>query len=188
MRRTVVALAISSLGLAAGLFTLDVARDEPGYWFAGATTLDAAVLLVTGWALIGCGVVAWVRQPAGRFGPLFAAAGFAWFLLEWNNPGIDSALAFTVGLCLYASCPPLVAHAVLSTPPGRRLSRVEAGALVLAYAAFVAGLGVLPALVLRPGRERLRTVPHEPRARRRPARVWRTTSRRSASGRGSRPR
>ena len=31
------------LGLAAGLFTLDVARDDPGYWFAGASTLDAAV-------------------------------------------------------------------------------------------------------------------------------------------------
>ena len=143
MRRTAVALAISCLGLAAGLFTLDVARDDPGYWFAGASTLDAAVLLVTGWALIGCGVVAWARDPSARFGPLFAAAGFAWFLLEWNNPGIDSAAAFTLGLCLYASCPPLVAHAVLSTPPGRRLSRVEAGALALAYAAFVLGLGVL---------------------------------------------
>ena len=150
MRRTAVAVAISCLGLAAGLFTLDTARDDPGYWFAGSSTLDAAVLLVTGWALIGCGVVAWARHSAGRFGPLFAAAGFAWFLLEWNNPGIDSALAFTVGLCLYASCPPLVAHAVLSTPPGRRLSRVEAGALVLTYAAFVAGLGVLPALVFDP--------------------------------------
>ena len=48
MRRTAVAVAISCLGLAAGVFTLDVARDDPGYWFAGSSTLDAAVLLVTG--------------------------------------------------------------------------------------------------------------------------------------------
>jgi signal transduction histidine kinase len=150
MRRTAVALAISCLGLAAGLFTLDVARDDPGYWFAGSSALDAAMLLVTGWALIGCGVAAWARQPDGRFGPLFAAGGFAWFLLEWNNPGIDSALAFTVGLCLSVSCPPLVAHGVLSTPSGRRLSRVETGALVAGYAAFVLGLGLLPALFYDP--------------------------------------
>jgi signal transduction histidine kinase len=150
MRRTAVAVAISCLGLAAGLFTLDVARDDPGYWFAGSSVLDAAVLLVTGWVLIGCGLVAWVRQPGARFGPLFAAAGFAWFLLEWNNPGIDSALAFTVGLCLYVACPPLVAHAVLSTPPARRLSRVEAGSLITGYVAFVLGLGLLPALFFDP--------------------------------------
>jgi signal transduction histidine kinase len=150
MRRTAVAVAISCLGLAAGVLTLDVARDDPGYWFAGSSTLDAAVLLVTGWALIGCGVVAWARDPSAHLGPFFAAAGFAWFAVEWNNPGIDSAPAFTLGLCLYAACPPLVAHAVLSTPPGRRLSRVEAGALALAYAAFVLGLGVLPALFYDP--------------------------------------
>ena len=187
MRRTVVALAISSLGLAAGLFTLDAARDDPGYWFAGASTLDAAVLLVTGWALIGCGVVAWVRQPAGRFGPLFAAAGFAWFLLEWNNPGIDSALAFTVGLCLYASCPPLVAHAVLSTPPGRRLlagrgrraRRSPTPRSSSAWGFCPRSSSTLPRAAARSAPRTSCSSPTGPSSR--------TTSRGSASGPGSRP-
>ena len=114
------------------------------------------MLLGTGWALIGCGLAAWVRQPDGRFGPLFAAAGFAWFLLEWNNPGIDSALAFTVGLCLYASCPPLVAHAVLVDAGGATaLARREAVALALAYAALRRRPRARAGAPLRPHRARL---------------------------------
>ena len=150
MRRTAIAAAISCLGLAAGLVTLEVARDDPGYWFAGGSRLGAVVLLAAGWALIGCGAIAWARQPESRFGPLLAAAGFSWFLLEWNNPGIGSSLAFTIGLSLFAACPPLAAHAVLSSPHARSFSRLEAGSIILAYGAFVLGLGVLPALFFDP--------------------------------------
>ncbi|HSC90612.1 MAG TPA: histidine kinase [Gaiellaceae bacterium] len=150
MPRTAVALAISALGIAAGSFTLDVAREDPGYWFAGDSALGAAALLGAGWTLIGCGLAAWARRPESRFGPLLVAAGFAWFLLEWNNPGIGSPLAFTAGLCLYASCPPLVAHALLASAPGRAASRLVAAALAAAYCGFVLLLGVLPALFFDP--------------------------------------
>ena len=85
-----------------------------------------------------------------RVGPLLAAAGFAWFLLEWNNPAVDSPLAFTVGLALYASCPPLLGHAALAYPGGRVGARLDRAALSAAYLGFVALLGVLPALVFDP--------------------------------------
>jgi signal transduction histidine kinase len=137
MRLALVA-ALSTLGIAAGIYSLAVARDDPAFWFAGASARGAVALLGAGWLLIGCGLAFWARRRAGGFGPLLAAAGFAWLLLEWNNPGIGSPLAFTAGLCLYASCPPLVAHAVFA-------HRARA-AIVVGYVANVLLLGVLPAL------------------------------------------
>jgi signal transduction histidine kinase len=146
MGRRATALGVAAVALAVGAFSLDVARDVPSYWFAGTSTFAGVAFLAAGWALIGCGLAFWLRRPASRFGPLLAAAGFAWFLLEWNNPGIGSALAFTVGLCLYAACPPLVGHAVLAYPGGRLSSRTERGAVAAAYLGGVLVLGLLPAL------------------------------------------
>jgi len=150
MRRKAVAVAISALGLAAGAFSLDVAQDDPGNWLAGTSTFAGVAFLAAGWALIGCGLVFWLRRPGSRFGPLLTAAGFAWFLPEWNNPGVGSSLAFTVGLCLYAACPPLAGHAVLAYPGGRLGSSLERLAVAIAYAGGLLVLGVLPALVFDP--------------------------------------
>ncbi len=71
-------------------------------------------------------------------------------MLEWNNPGIGSALAFTIGLCLYAACAPLVGHAVLAYPSGRLASSWERWTVGVAYAGGVLVLGLLPALVFDP--------------------------------------
>jgi len=150
MLRTAAAAVICCLGVAAGAFTVDLASDAPGYWFAGRSWLDALVLLGAGWTLIGAGLATWARRIESRFGLLLAASGFAWFLLEWNNPAIGSPLAFTAGLCLYASCPPLVAHAVLATGHGRSPARLESGGVALGYLAFVLLLGVVPALFFDP--------------------------------------
>jgi hypothetical protein len=133
-----------------GVFSLDVARDAPGYWFAGSSTVAGVALLAAGWALIGNCLGSWLRQPGNRFGPVLTAAGFAWFLPEWNNPAVDSSLAFTVGLCLHAAGPPLVGHAVLAYPSRRLRSRLETGALTAAYVGGVVVLGILPALVFDP--------------------------------------
>jgi signal transduction histidine kinase len=153
MRRWTIAVGISGLGIAAGILTLIAARDHPGYWFAGSSDLAGAALLAAGWALIGCGLATWLRRPGSRSGLLLAAAGFAWFLPEWNNPGLSSSVAFTIGLVLYVACAPFVAHAVLAYPGGRLASRVEAGAVAVAYAGGVLVLGVLPALVFDPEAE-----------------------------------
>ena len=150
MRRGAIAVGLAALGIAVGIFSVRVARHDPGYWFAGGSTLAGIALLAAGWALVGWGLAFWVGRPGGRFGPLRAAAGFAWFLPEWNNPGIGSAFAFTVGLCLYAACPPLVGHAVLAYPGGRLASTAERVAVGAAYLGGVGVLGVLPALDFDP--------------------------------------
>ena len=150
MVRGASALGVAALGVAVGVLSLDVARDDPSYWFGGRSTVGAVALVTAGWSLLGCGLAFWWRRPESRFGPLLAAAGFAWFLPELNNPGVDSPVAFTVGLTLGAACPALVGHAVLAYPRGRLSSRVERGAVALAYVGAVAVLGFLPALVSDP--------------------------------------
>jgi signal transduction histidine kinase len=74
--------------------------------------------LVTGWALIACGLAGWSRRPTSRSGALMAATGFAWFAGNFSSH------------LLYLHRGPLV-HLVLSYPSGRlreRLERVAVGA------------------------------------------------------------
>jgi signal transduction histidine kinase len=150
MRRPLVALGVAAGGLAVGLYSLHVARSNETFWFAGGPTLDGAAFLAAGWAAVGIGLASWLRRPDSRFGPLLAAGGFGWFLLEWNNPGIGSALAFTVGLVLYASCAPVVGHAVLAHGGGRLGSHVERAAVGVAYTGAVLVVGLLPAMFFDP--------------------------------------
>jgi len=145
-------LGIAALGLALGAFSLRVARDHPGYWFAGDSAVGAVALLGAGWAILACGLAVCLRgvRPAGL---LLVATGLAWFLPEWNNPGVRSALAFTMGLCLYAACPPLAAHALFAYPRGKLASPTERAGVAISYAGGVLVLGVLPALFFDPRAE-----------------------------------
>jgi signal transduction histidine kinase len=138
------------LGVAAGVFSIHVAQEEPAFSYAGASAVGAIALLGTGWALISCGLASTTRRPERRFGALLSTAGFAWFVLEWNNPNVGSSLAFTLGLCFYAACPPLVGHAVLAYPRRRLRSRAEQSVLAVAYAGSLFVVGVLPALFFDP--------------------------------------
>jgi signal transduction histidine kinase len=159
MRRWTIAVGLLGLGLTAGVLTLTAAHDHPAYGFAGSSRVAGAALLGAGWALIGCGLAFWLRRPSSRCGPLLTAAGFAWFVPEWNNPELGSSLAFTAALVLSAACPPLVAHAVLAYPGGRLPSRASAVAVGAAYggALLVGGVGPAgglgPAVVFDPRAE-----------------------------------
>jgi signal transduction histidine kinase len=150
MVRRAMLLATVGAAVAVGIFSLHLARIEPDLSYAGASTAGAVALLGAGWALVGSGLAFWARRRAGHIGLLLVAAGFAWLVLEWNNPRIGSALAFTVGLCLYTACPPLVGHAVLAYPRGRLGSHLERGAVAALYVGCVLVLGVLPALLFDP--------------------------------------
>jgi signal transduction histidine kinase len=143
-------LALWPAGFTFGALSLTIARGEPAYSFAGGSTARGAVELLAGWALLVTGFVAWKRRPASRFGALLAAAAFGWFLAEWNNPGIGSALAFALGLTFYAVAAPIVAHAALAYPGGRLASALDRLVIAVAYVGTVVVLGLLPALFFDP--------------------------------------
>jgi len=149
MRRALGVLATAAVGIAVGVYSLRMARHDPGFWFTGDSTVGAVALLGAGWATLACGLACWWRGTR-RAGLLLVATGLAWFLPEWNNPGIGSALAFTLGLCLYAACPPLAAHALLAYPRGKLGSAAERAGVIVAYVGGVLVLGVLPALFFDP--------------------------------------
>ncbi|HEY6396708.1 MAG TPA: hypothetical protein VIX82_04560 [Solirubrobacteraceae bacterium] len=66
-----------------------------------------------------------------------------------TDPGVGSPLIFTLALVLWASAPPLTAHALL-VYPATSLGRLEHVVLGVAYSGSVLGLGLLPALVFDP--------------------------------------
>jgi signal transduction histidine kinase len=141
-------LAAWPASLALGAASIAFARSDPGYAFAQ-TGLEIAAELLAGYALIASGLLLARRAPTRRFGALLACGGCAWFLLEWSNPGVGSALVFTVGLVLYAAAPPLLAHALLAYPRTRP-GLAERAAIATAYGGSLLALGILSALVYDP--------------------------------------
>src|SRR5688572_8137592 len=114
MRHLRVALVPAGIALGIGA---EWASYEPG-------GLDSAAAdLIAGWALLGCGLVAWKRHGESRTGPLMAAAGVTWFL------GSIAPAA------LYLHRGPLV-HLLLAYPSGRLTRRRDR---VVVPAAYVAG-------------------------------------------------
>jgi signal transduction histidine kinase len=155
--RNVGLCAVLIAGIACGALSVAIAHAEPAYSFAGEFPVSfagepqvrATAELFAGWALLAVGLVAWVRRGSG-FGALLVAGSFGWFLLEWNNAGIGSALGFALGLTLYAAAPPLMAHAALLYPGRRLSSRLERLVLAAAYGGAILILGLGPALVFDP--------------------------------------
>src|SRR5262245_50760275 len=139
-----------AVGLVLGLYALSLARTDPVVSFAGDSWEGAVALLAPGWALWAVGLWLWARRPGVVIGPLLIAAGAAWFVEEWDNPGAGSALVFTIGLLLGGACAPLVAWVVLAHPTGRMTSRAERATVVFGLVSGLFLLGVVPALVFDP--------------------------------------
>jgi signal transduction histidine kinase len=140
-------IAVASLAAALGILSLAAARHDPPGSFAGTSTLGAIAELGAGWSLVAAGLLFWSRHRHNRFGPLLAAAGFAWFLPELSNPGLGTAIGFTVGLLGFVACAPFVGHAALAYPTGRLRSPLEVGVVAASYAGALLLLGLLPATV-----------------------------------------
>ncbi len=87
-------------------------------------------------AYVLCGLIAWLRRPASRFGPLMIAAGFANFLsgLTWTT----SDVPFTIGQSLDMVPPVLFLHVFLAYPSGRLRSRSERILITAAYVTAIA--------------------------------------------------
>jgi signal transduction histidine kinase len=99
---------------------------DPGDWVPD---------LLTGWAMIACGLAGWSRRPQSRSGALLAAAGFAWFAPNFAATGA-AALAWLSAHALYLYRGPLV-QLVLTFPLGRPVRRLDRAAVAAGYAAAV---------------------------------------------------
>jgi hypothetical protein len=141
---------LCAAGLALGVTSLAVARDHPASSFAGGSSGDALVLLAPGWALLAVALVVSASRPRCGVAALLVAVSSAWFVAEWDNPAVGSAPVFTIGLCLFAAGPPLVAWLVLAYPHGRVGTWDRRAAVAVLGVATVGLLGVLPALFFDP--------------------------------------
>ena len=145
----VAALGVWLVGIAVGIGTLVLVQHDPAASLAGSSIAGETALLIAGWLAITVGLLVHLRRPT-PFTVLLVLAGFAWFVTEWNSPGADSSVVFTVGLVFGAVCPALVAHAALAYPHARLASRAERRAVVVAYVGTVGLLGLGHALVFDP--------------------------------------
>ena len=104
-----VALALV-LGVAALVFGLEGDHAEAGTAFA---VLD----LVIGWSFVGGGLVAWLRSPGNRVGPLMVATGMVWLVAAFQLA--DETALYTLGLLVAALPLALIAHLLVAFPEGR---------------------------------------------------------------------
>lgn len=82
-----------------------------------------------------CGLLAWSRRPASRFGPLMIVAGFVSFAatLSWTTNDVT----FTAGQALDLLPPVLFLHVFLAFPSGRLNGRFERSLVASAYATAI---------------------------------------------------
>jgi signal transduction histidine kinase len=150
-------LLVLAAGFGFGVVTILIASEAPSYSFTGVSVLAdfpyvrvslprAALELCAGWALLVVGAVALMRGSA-RFGGLLIAACFAWFIVDWNNPGTRWTLPFTIGLAFSAATAPIIAHVGLAYPTGRLSWWGDYLGLIAAYLGGLVVLGIAPALV-----------------------------------------
>ena len=130
--RSTVVEAVAAAGLVAGgiSFTLALRSDEvAGQLGEPLVVAMLSVLLTLSYVL--CGLLAWWRRPASRFGPLMIAAGFTNFFgtLVWAH----DAVPFTVGQALDLVTPVVFLHVFLAFPDGRVRERSVRLLLVAAY-------------------------------------------------------
>jgi signal transduction histidine kinase len=119
---------------------------------------------LVGWitlGYVGCGLVAWVRRPDIRFGPLMVVAGFAPLLSTLSVAAHD--LPYTVGEALRILPVVVFLHLFLAYPSGRLARRPEVILVAAAYTVAV-GLQVVRMLLGGFGPENLLAVGHRPGA------------------------
>ena len=119
---TVWVVALAGCAAAASSLALVLTSDA----VSGGVGEPLVLALLSSWITVSyvlCGLIAWLRRPASRFGPLMIAAGFVSFLtdLSWTT----SDVPFTIGQALDLLPPVLFLHVFLAYPSGRLRSRFE---------------------------------------------------------------
>ena len=96
-----------------------------------------------GWAFIGTGIFAWLRQPENRFGALMTAVGFSACLAALRVS--TEPWVFIFGLLFIALQWALLYHMLLAFPTGNLRSRLER---LLVAAMYFSAVVVHPVQVL----------------------------------------
>jgi hypothetical protein len=128
------AAALAACAAAASSLAIVLTSDAVG----GDVGEPLVLALLSAWITVSyvlCGLIAWLRRPASRFGPLMIAAGFVSFLtdLSWTS----SDVPFTIGQALDLLPPVLFLHVFLAYPSGRLRARFERALVVTAYATAI---------------------------------------------------
>ena len=131
---TVWAVALAACAAAASSLAIVLTSDAVG----GDVGEPLVLALLSAWITVSyvlCGLIAWLRRPASRFGPLMIAAGFVSFLtdLSWTS----SDVPFTIGQALDLLPPVLFLHVFLAYPSGRLRAWFERALVVTAYATAI---------------------------------------------------
>jgi signal transduction histidine kinase len=113
-------LALAALGFAAGAVPLALALANEG---GHQRELIAVTGPLIGWAFIGTGIHAWLRQPENRFGALMTAIGFSACLAGLRVS--TEPWVFIFGLLFITSQWALLYHMLLAFPGGGLQSLVE---------------------------------------------------------------
>ena len=116
------ALAVAGCAAVPSSFALTLTSEA----VSGEVGEPLVIAILTSWITVSyvlCGLVAWSRRPASRFGPLMIAAGFTSFLtdLSWTTTDVP----FTIGQALDLLPPVLFLHVFLAYPSGRLPGRLE---------------------------------------------------------------
>jgi signal transduction histidine kinase len=132
----IVVAALAFAGCAAAAYSFTSALRNP---VVGAELGEPLVIaFLSNWvtaSYVLCGLLAWVRRPESRFGPLMVAAGFANFVstLSWTTNDVT----FTLGQWLDLLPPVLFLHVFLAFPTGRLDGTLERALVITAYASAI---------------------------------------------------
>ena len=153
MRWIQIALALA--GIVLGVLAYQVQMDN----VPTTTSLRSWGSVAAAWSFLLAGLIAWVRRPRNRLGPLMVATCFALLARQFRFSHDDLAFPvfFLVGELSWA----LFAHVTFAYPYGRVADRVERAFLWVAY--LVAIAFPLATLFFYGGTERLRYLDPFPR-------------------------
>src|SRR3990172_12669673 len=126
--RTILAL-LALAGVVVGVLAYRVQVDnlpEPL-----TTSTRAMATVVAAWSFLVAGLIAWLRGPGSRLGPLMVATCFALLARQFRYS--HDPLAFTVFFLVGELGYVLYTHVALAYPFGRVTDRIERTFLTVAY-------------------------------------------------------
>jgi hypothetical protein len=123
----VAAVELAGAGLLLGFVELAIVLSEPSWGPRWAVAMWTAVA----WIYLAAGVIAWLRRPSNRMGPLMIAGAFAWLAAGLVGTTIPALTA--TGL-ITATLPfAVIVHLLHGFPSGRLRGRLSVATVVAGY-------------------------------------------------------